>query len=186
RIVRHFKRLLDSAIVNVDKPISRIDILSPREKEQLLLDFNDTTADYPAHKTIDQLFQQQAARTPGHTALTYEGDPMSYDRLNKESGALAYYLRCRGVKNEEPVALAAENSHKVIVAILGILKAGGAYLPLNVDYPDERKKYILNDANVRLLLTNCEEENDFFSNLINLEDSSIYQNQPGGTRIYHN
>jgi amino acid adenylation domain-containing protein len=174
-IVRHLSAFMEEAIFNVDKPVSGIDILSEEEKRQLLVDFNTTRTDYPAEKTIDQLFEEQVDRAPGETALTYEGEPITYSRLNGEADALASYLHSRGVKPEESIALIAENSHKVITAILGILKAGGAYLPLNVDDPDERKKLILKDCNAGLLLTNCREGYGYVSTVVDLDDSDIYR-----------
>jgi tyrocidine synthetase-3 len=154
QIAAHLQRLVDIVLFNVEMPIYRIDLLSEEEKQVLLLDFNNTRTGYPAEKTIDECFEQQAARTPHHTAVNYE-EPVTYQQLNKKADLLAAYLNSRGVKTQEPVALMAENSSIVIVAVLAILKAGGAYLPINAQYPAQRKKYILNDCDARLLLTNC-------------------------------
>jgi tyrocidine synthetase-3 len=183
-ILCHFNSLMEGAIFNVDMPVSRVDMLTVEEKRQLLEDFNDTRVDYPAAKTIDEIFAEQAAGTPGGVALTYEGEPMTYKQLHEETNVMAAYLRFRGVKPDEPVALIVENSYKVVVALLGILKAGGAYVPINVDYPDERKKMIVKDCRAKLLLTNCRQTYDFIpaSSVIDVDDSSIYQYKFAGPK----
>jgi non-ribosomal peptide synthetase component F len=178
RIAVHFKRLVEEIVFNVNVPVSEIDILGEDEKRQLLFDFNATQTDYPAKQTIDELFEEQVSRKPAEIAVTYEGEPVSYKALNEEAGQLAAYLRSIGVKPGEPVALMAENSYRVITAVLGILKAGGAYVPLNAAYPEERKKYILNDCNVNVLLTNFREalagdHYDYIPYVIDLENSGI-------------
>jgi tyrocidine synthetase-3 len=174
RILRHFISLAEKAIFNVDIPLFEIDILGEEEKRQLLVDFNNTSTEYPADRTIDWLFEEQVARKPEATAVTYEGEPLSYRELNEKADRLAYYLHAVGVGAEAPIALMAENSHKVIVAILGILKAGGAYVPLNIHYPEERKKYILGDCHAKVLLTNDKKACDYVDILIDLEDENIY------------
>jgi amino acid adenylation domain-containing protein len=189
RTVSHFKRLLGEAIFNVDHPVLGIDILSEEEKQQLLKDFNGTRTDYPSGKTIDDLFKDQAARKPDRIALvsveTGEGAnsriivSLSYRELNKKADALASYLCSLGIKAEEPAALMVESSHNVIAALLAILKAGGAYLPLNVQYPDKRKRYIMADGNAGLLLTDCVKTVDYASSVIDLEDKNVYAYESG-------
>ncbi|UCH92883.1 MAG: amino acid adenylation domain-containing protein, partial [Candidatus Aminicenantes bacterium] len=175
RIAGHFKRLIEAAVVQIDTPLPRLDIIVEEEKKQLLVEFNDTRRDYPDSKSIHDLFAEQAARTPDHTALTYEGEPMTYRMLNEKADALAAYLQSAGIRSEEPAALLAADTHDVITALLGILKAGGAYLPLNADYPPERQKYILNDCSAGILLTNYHDSPHYVSTVIDLEDENIYR-----------
>ncbi|MCP4157037.1 MAG: amino acid adenylation domain-containing protein [bacterium] len=156
RLLSHFEKLLEQAVYNIDTPVTGFEILSLQEKTQILETFNETATPYPAGKTIDELFEEQASHKSNHVALTYEGEPMTYGQLNEQAADLAANLRLKGVGQEEPVALMAENTINVIVAVLAILKTGAAYLPLNYEYPDERKKYLVDDCNVRILLTNFE------------------------------
>ncbi|MCP5052176.1 MAG: amino acid adenylation domain-containing protein, partial [bacterium] len=176
RIARHYRNLMDTAVFNADTPVSRIDILSEAEKQQLLTDFNDTRRDYPSDKTIHDYFQTQASRVPNRTALTYEREPMTYEELDDESNALAAYLRSIGVETGEPVALMIEDSARGVVALLGILKAGAAYVPVNVAYPVERKKYILKDCNIKRLLINIEDPGEYDPSItvISMDDDEIY------------
>jgi tyrocidine synthetase-3 len=178
RIVRHFTRLIEEVVLNIDIPVSHIDILSEEEKRQLLVDFNDTGAAYPAEKTIHELFEEQCCKKPAAVAVTYEGEPFTYKEVNEKAGRLASYLCSIGVKPAEPVAIAIEDSPLVVAGILGILKAGGVYLPTALDSPHERKKYILADCNVNVLLTNGEKSFDHVSRVIDLEDGEVYKN-PG-------
>jgi len=157
QIARHYINILNSATSDLNAAISTIEMLTGAEREQLTVELNNTRRDYPAEKTIDELFEEQVALRPNKIALTYEGDPRTYADVNKEANCLAAYLRFLGVKIGEPVALEMENSHLVIVGVLAILKAGGVYLPINVEYPDERKKYILKDCFANLMVTNNRE-----------------------------
>ncbi|MCX6584832.1 MAG: amino acid adenylation domain-containing protein [Candidatus Aminicenantes bacterium] len=177
RIAGHFKCLLEAVVFNPDIRIREIDLLGEEEKRQLLVDFNNTHTTYPADHTISELFEEQAAGNPGKTAVTYEGEPVTYKQLNEEADCLAAYLHFMGVMSGEPVALMAENTYKVIVALLGILKAGGAYLPVNAAYPEERKSYILKDCNARILLTNDRDafHRNYVSQVIDLDNAGIYE-----------
>lgn len=121
-----------------------------------LAQFNNTKTDYPRDKTIHQLFEEQAERTPGKTAVVFQGKKLTYKELNEKSNQLASYLRKKGVKPDALVGIFAERSLEMIVGILGILKAGGAYVPFDTNYPEERLKFMLEDTNVSLILTQRE------------------------------
>ncbi|MGD2091071.1 MAG: amino acid adenylation domain-containing protein, partial [Candidatus Aminicenantes bacterium] len=179
RIVRHFQRLVEEALVNMNTPVSGIEILSEQEKQQLLVEFNGSRSEYPAGSTIDRLFADLASSIPDELALTYEDEFLTYNRLNEEANRLASNLHLQGLKPGEPAAVMVENSPLAVISLLGILKAGGAYLPLNVEYPDERKKYMLDDCKARFLLTNCLEAYKFHSTLtlMDLENSSNDEHQ---------
>ncbi len=176
RIIRNFMVVQEKVLSNIDIQVRHIDILSDEEKQQLFA-FNDTKVEYPREKTIDKLFEEQVARTPDKIALTYEGDLLTYRELNEKADRLASYLHSISVRCEEPVALMAGDSLVVVVALLGILKAEGAYLPLNFEYPGERKKYILKDCEAKKLLTNYnfEEACDSVSTVVDLNDGNVYK-----------
>ena len=183
RMADHYVNILTAVAQNVDITLSEIDMLSEKEKKQLLFDFNDTRADYPADKTIHQLFEEQVERTPDKTALVFEGKEMTYGELNKKANQLAAVLRRKGVRPDSVVGLMLERSFEMIIGILGILKAGGAYLPIDPDYPAERIEYMLKDSNVRILLAE-EAYLDrliYDGELINLRDNSLYKE--GNTEI---
>jgi amino acid adenylation domain-containing protein len=99
------------------------------------------------------LFEEQVARTPHARALVFENQQLTYDELNRRANQLALYLRGLGVGAETRVGLHLERSLELVIAVLGILKAGAAYIALEADYPLDHKVYILDDANVSVLIT---------------------------------
>ena len=119
----------------------------------MLVDWNQTSTDYPRDKTVQELFEQQAAATPEAMAVEYEGEALSYAELNKRANQLAHYLQDRAVGPEVLVGICVERSCEMVIGLLGILKAGGAYLPLDPDYPQPRLAFMLEDARVAVLLS---------------------------------
>jgi amino acid adenylation domain-containing protein len=157
----HLKEIVRQVLDNPGILVKEIGIITEEEKQQVLFDFNQTAVDYPADKTIHELFAEQAERTPGHTAVNGRGQGgggrvchLSYGELNKRSGQLAHVLREKGVGPDVIVGITADRSLELIIGILGILKAGGAYLPIDPGYPWERVQYMLRDSNAGVLLTN--------------------------------
>src|SRR5581483_2082092 len=153
RLVHHFTNILEAIAVDQDQRISKLPMLSAPERRQLLLEWNDTYADYPREKCIHELFEAQVERTPEAVAVVCENQKLTYGELNARANQLAHDLRRRGVGPETVVALFMERSVEMVVAILGVLKAGGAYLPMDPDLPHERMQFFLADAQVRWLLT---------------------------------
>ncbi|MCP5102422.1 MAG: amino acid adenylation domain-containing protein, partial [bacterium] len=127
--------------------------LSEEEKHQVLFEFNNTAVDYPAEKTISQLFEEQVQRSPDNAALIGMGHTLTYSELNKKSSQPARLLREKGVAPDTIVAIMMERSIDMVVGILAILKAGGAYLPIDPGYPRERIDYILADSGAKILLS---------------------------------
>ncbi len=136
-----------------DRPLADIDLVEPAERQRLLVDWNRTTQEFPAHLCIQQLFERQVQRTPGQQALAFRERTLSYDELNARSNKLAHHLRSLGVGPESLVGIALERSIEMLVAIIGTLKAGGAYVPLDPDYPTERLAFMLEDSEAAVLLT---------------------------------
>ena len=153
RMTRHFQNLVESIISNPVTSISDIEILTAEEKHQLLVEWNDTDADYPKDKCIHHLFEDQVAKTPDNVAIVFETSQLTYDELNEKSNQLAHYLQERGVKPETLVGICVERSLEMIIGLLGILKAGGAYVPIDPAYPEDRISYMLDDAGCGIVLT---------------------------------
>ena len=152
----HFVTLLESIVENPQQPVSLLPLLTQREQHQLLVEWNNTKAEYPSNKCIHQLFEEQVERTPDAVAVVFEGQQLTYNELNCRANQLAHYLQSLGVKPDELVGICVERSLEMIVGLLGILKAGGAYVPLDPDYPIERLSFMLEDAAVKVLLTQQE------------------------------
>ncbi|MFM7712081.1 MAG: AMP-binding protein, partial [Microcystis sp.] len=120
---------------------------------QLLVEWNNTEADYPLDKSLHQLFEEQAAQNPQGIAVIFEDQKLTYQQLNNRGNQLAHCLRDKGVGPESLVGIFMERSLEMVIGLLGILKAGGAYVPLDPDYPTERLGDILSDSGVSLVLT---------------------------------
>jgi amino acid adenylation domain-containing protein len=153
RIAQHFQTLLTAIVANPEMQISELPLLSPAERQQLLVEWNNTQTDYPRDKCIHQLFEEQVARTPDAVAVVFENEQLTYHELNCRANQLAHYLRSKGVVAEELVGICLERSLLMVVGLLGILKAGGAYVPLDPEYPQERLTFMLEDARVSVLLS---------------------------------
>src|SRR5688500_13201445 len=153
RMLAHFENLLQSAIENPAQQISLLALLTGHERQQLLVNWNDTAYDYALDARLHQLFEQQVERTPQDVALVFEDRRLSYDQLNRQANQLAHYLSDLGVGPESRVGVMMERSIEMVVSLLAVLKAGGAYVPLDPSYPRERLDFMLEDSSVALLLT---------------------------------
>jgi len=153
RMIAHFQNLLAAIVENPDLPITAYQLLSPAELHQLLIEWNATDADYPAHLCAHQLIEQQVARAPDALALTFGAQAMTYRELDTRANQLAHYLQARGVGPDARVGLCVERSFEMVIGLLGIWKAGGAYVPLDPTYPPEHLAFMLADSGAPILLT---------------------------------
>jgi len=153
RMLGHFQSLLEGIVANPEQRLADLPLLSEAEQYQLLVEWNNTQADYPKDLCIHQLFEAQVELTPNSIAVVFEDKQLTYQELNSRSNQLAHHLRKLGVGPEVLVGICVERSVEMIVGLLGILKAGGAYLPLDPSYPSERLSFMLEDAQVSVLLT---------------------------------
>ncbi len=126
--------------------------LSDSERQQILCEWNRTDVEFPRDKCIHQMFEEQVARSPDAIALVVENDCISYAELNWRSNQLAHHLESLGVRADARVAICAERSLEMVVALLAVIKAGGAYVPLDPSYPSERLGYMLEDSAPAALL----------------------------------
>ena len=133
--------------------IAEIPLLSEQERHKILVDWNDTRGDYPKDKCIHQLFELQVKQAPDAVAVVFEDKQLTYKELNQRANQLAHHLGNFGVGPEVLVGICVERSLEMVVGLLGVLKAGGAYVPLDPAYPPERLAFMLEDAQVEVLLT---------------------------------
>lgn len=153
RLVGHFQTLLAGIVADPDQPIANLPLLTPDERRQLLIDWNATATVYPKDKSLQQLFEEQVARTPDAEALVFEAQRLTYQELNARANQLAHHLQALGIGPEAPVGICLERSVDLVIGLLGILKAGGAYVPLDPAYPPERVAFMLADGQPLVLLT---------------------------------
>ncbi len=153
RLAEHLRVLLEAAVAHPEVPISRVALLTERERRRLLGEWNATRRDYAPDATVHRLVEAQAARTPGAVALTFEDEHVTYAELDARANRLANRLRRLGVGPETLVGVFMERSVEMIVALLGVMKAGGAYVPVDPDYPEDRIAYVLEDSATPVVLT---------------------------------
>jgi amino acid adenylation domain-containing protein len=153
RLLGHYEQLLRGMVTNPETSISALPLLPPAERDQILIEWNDTVRPFETDLTFHQLFERQAASTPDSIAVSFGKEQWSYATLNRRANQLAACLRARGVAPDVLVAIAMERSLDMVVAVLGTLKAGGAYVPLDVTYPRERLGFMLADSQAHVLLT---------------------------------
>ena len=165
QLMSHYLIFLEAISADPSQVISCVNLLTEKEISQQLIGWNHTAADFPQDKTVHELFEAQAARTPDAVAVAHQDRALTYVELNARANRLAHYLRKLGVGPDVPVAIQLEGSLDMIVALLGVLKAGGAYVPIDPKYPLERKRFILNDCGSRHAVT-VQEFAGLFSELI--------------------
>ncbi len=161
RMAGHFHTLLESIVTNPDQRLANLSFLTPHERHQLLVEWNDNATEYPQEWCIHQLFEIQVAQTPDAVAVVFpstgsghgEDQHLTYQELNRRANQLAHHLQGLGVGPEVLVGICIERSLEMIIGLYGILKAGGAYMPLDPAYPSERQAFMLTDARVSVLLT---------------------------------
>ncbi|MBR4827562.1 MAG: amino acid adenylation domain-containing protein, partial [Oscillospiraceae bacterium] len=175
----HLERIAEQMATEPSLEVRRIELLGEEERDLVLRRFNDTAAEYPREKTIAELFEEQAERTPDNVAVVFEGEELTYRELNGRANSLAHRLRELGVGPDDFVAVIAERSIEMIEGIYGVIKAGGAYVPIDPKYPEERKKYILEDSCPKAVLTYRAEttiESDI--PVIDLADGRVFEGAP--------
>ncbi len=177
-ISKHLTNILDCVANNINLKLSEINMLTEEEKHKLLVEFNNTKAEYPKDKTLYQLFEEQAAKTPDNIAAMYEEESITYKELDEKSNQLARVLREKGVKADSIVAMSLYRSLEMTIGIMAIQKAGGAYLPIEPEYPEDRIRYMLEDSNANILLTQSQLQENYKllnTEVIAIDDKELYK-----------
>jgi amino acid adenylation domain-containing protein len=155
-MLEQFSIMLEGLVANREQSIAYFPLLSREERQRLVVQWNQTAADFPADSTIPRLFEEQVKQSPQSIAVVFEGKQVTYRELNARANQLARHLRSLGVGPDALVGICVERSLDMIVGLLAILKAGGAYVPFDPTYPKERIAFQLEDAEVGVLLTQAD------------------------------
>ena len=153
RMVGHFETLLDGIGANPDARVGDLPLLTPAERQCVLVDWTATAREYPPNACVHELFEAQVRRTPAAVAAVFGAETMTYRQLNQQADQLAAWLREQGVGPEQLVGLNIDRSLEMLIAVLGVGKAGGAYLPLDPMFPAERLAFMTEDAKPCVILT---------------------------------
>jgi amino acid adenylation domain-containing protein len=160
RMANHLQVLLVGIVAHPDRRLAQLPILTAAEQPRFL-QFKNL---YP-NGCIHHLFEAQVDRTPSATAILWKHQSFTYQALNATANRMAHYLRSLGVTAETKVAVCLDRSPHLIIALLAILKAGGAYIPLDPTYPQERHRFILNDSQASILITQSHHQQGLFPEL---------------------
>jgi len=162
RYIAYFKKILKLVSKKPELRISQLEIISQREKKQILYEFNDNQKKYPNNKTIPELFAEQVVKKPDNIAIVGRGQMynherldnihISYQELHQGTSRLALDVLEAGMKPGEILALHTKRSIEMIYAILGTLKSSSAYLPINPEQPEERTIFMMKDCRTRVLI----------------------------------
>jgi amino acid adenylation domain-containing protein len=154
QLAENLAQLVSAALDSPAVPISQLEFLSEKERNKILVQFNDTRADYPDDKTLVDLFEEQVEKSPDRTALRYNKSASTFSQLNEKINKLAnFLLDTIKLPLESRVGILQSRNESLVISMLGILKAGGAYVPLDGDYPEDRLLHMIENAGIDVLLT---------------------------------
>ncbi|GAK54268.1 amino acid adenylation [Candidatus Moduliflexus flocculans] len=153
RMTGHFLAILRDLLDHPDATMSEIKMLTDAERQQLLVEWNDTAVAYPLDVCLHRLIEAQVERTPDAIAVVFEDASLTYRELNRRANQLAHHLQASGVMPDTLVGICAERSFEMIIGLLAVMKAGGAYVPLDPEYPKECLAFMLQDSQTPILLT---------------------------------
>jgi natural product biosynthesis luciferase-like monooxygenase protein len=151
-LAAQLEAVIANALAHPDRPVSQLDLMTDEAKVAALRAWNDTARSVPA-PCIHELIADQAARTPDAVALIYRGQRMTYRELDQRTNRLARHLRSLGMSRDVPVGIFLHRSFSMVEGVLATLKAGGAYLPLDPTYPADRIAFMVDDAELKIVLT---------------------------------
>lgn len=153
KLAAHFEQFLAAVVKAPTTPVDAVSLLTPEEKNHLMVTFNGTEHHFSKEKTMTALFEEQALLHPERTAVIAGEKVISYQSLNEIANRLGNYLRINyNIRPDECIAVKLERSEWMVITLMGILKSGGAYVPIDPGYPEERVNYILTDSGVRILI----------------------------------
>ncbi|ABD87609.1 non-ribosomal peptide synthetase [Rhodopseudomonas palustris] len=152
RMADHFVHLLQQIASDPARLLRDLDPLTEQERRQVLVEFNRSEASYPESRTVHELIEEQADRTPDAAAVVAGTQTLSYGELNRRANQLARQLVSTGIAVEDVVGIVAEPSLEMMIGILSILKAGAAYLPIDADCPADRAAMMLEDSKAKLVV----------------------------------
>lgn len=153
RMAGHYQALLRGAVAHPDTRIALLPILPEAEWRQIVVEWNATEVPFPSDSCLHQLFEAQAQSLPDKIAVVFEDEQLTYSELNRRANKLAHYLQKLGVGPDTLVGVYMNRSLEMVIGLYGILKAGGAYVPLDPSYPPSRLEFMLEDTQVKVLLT---------------------------------
>lgn len=152
RMAMHLQNIVNQMLLDGNAAVSTFELLSDKERTQLLLGFNSPASDYSS-TCLHQIIQSQAEASPFAVAVSCNGEQITYEELTRRADDLAHIICSHLAGSKSIIGLYLPRSIDLIIAQLAVLKAGSAYLPLDLTYPRERIQFMIADANPVLTLT---------------------------------
>jgi amino acid adenylation domain-containing protein len=153
RMAGHFRTLLEGVVADPDARVADLPLLTAGERQQLLLEWNDTMRPVPRTPPVHELFAEQAVLRADAPALLFDDQTLTFSQINRRANQLARHLLDCGPGAEATIGVMLERGPEALVALLAVFKTGGCYLPLDPLYPPERLAFMLADAQASLLIT---------------------------------
>ncbi|MBY8914129.1 amino acid adenylation domain-containing protein [Bacillus sp. YC2] len=185
KLAEHFCTLVAESVRPVQKPAAKLDMLTEEEKAYQLQGFcRYTGISGDDQRTVIDLFEEQAEKTPHAIAAEFRSEQLTYQELNRKVNQLVYSLEKRGIKPQQRIGILAEHSAEMVIACLAVLKSGSVYVPIDPDYPPERIEYLLSDSGVNMLLThNIEGLTYSYGGMkLDITDDALYQGKDSNPR----
>lgn len=186
RMFQSFQMLLEEAVIQPDRPISKLPIITKAETHHLVYELNRSSLEFPREKCVHQLFEAQVERTPGAAAVIFNHTTITFRELNRRANVLARRLQALGVDPGVRVGVLMKRSLEIVEVLFAILKAGGTYVPMHTSFPKERVQFILKDAQVEVLLTNIDmvPSEDYLVQVVHLnEDQTATRSDESNPQI---
>ena len=180
RLYRHLLAIIRDVLRNPRQTLGQLQIMPEEEKQQVLVDFNNTRLDIPANATYQEMFARAVEAYPDRPALVFFDTVYTYRELDVKTNQLACVLRTKGIKPDDRVAIMVSRSEDIIIGALAIMKAGGAYLPVDPDYPADRIRYMLEDSGAQILLSqrHLKEKAESFTGVwLDLGEEGLYDQE---------
>jgi amino acid adenylation domain-containing protein/thioester reductase-like protein len=176
RFADEFTTLLNSVVKNPDQKINHINFLPKEEEYSILYDFNHTEMDYNYNRNYIEIFEEQLDAVADNIAVVFKDKKLTYKELNERSNQLARTLMAKGSGTGNIIPIMVERSLEMVIGALAILKTGNAFLPVEISYPEDRKRHLLQDCNAKLIITqeSCKDTIEFSGIKLILEDNSNY------------
>jgi amino acid adenylation domain-containing protein len=183
RIITHLCQLFQAALSGLDSPLTDIDLLSGDERKQILFDFNHTKKEFPRDELFAGLFEKTVTGSPHRVAAIHQDRHVTYKQLHRQVDGIAHLLLKQGVEPGKVAAVMMRRSVNMLASMLGIFKVGGVYLPVEVDLPGERIKYMLENSEARVLIADKENPPVLRGNIpclqVTVTESAFGMNPPG-------
>jgi amino acid adenylation domain-containing protein/thioester reductase-like protein len=193
--VNSYKKLFNEVLKDLangkdSKPISSYQLLTKKQIKEIVYKYNQTDKPYPQNKTINELFEEQALKTPNDIAVVCKNNKLTYQELNQRANLLAIDLQNNhDFKLSELVVLWLDRSEFMLLAMLAVLKVGGAYVPIDADIPIARLSYILGDTEAKIILVDkstfhkLKQVNNHYLKKVLVINNKTTQNKTGTVQV---